>query len=183
MRYLSIVLFALVFVSSPVNASEPLTPRPLDPIASETFDRARSQSAVVRSLITTLESSNVIVHIISSRGMPMGVGGTTQFVTSRGGYRYVRITLAVELTTSGRAAILAHELQHACEVATSDANDLESVKDLFEKEGHRAGDYYETRAALTTERLVKDELNAANAALRAHAGRRLQSEPVVKFDH
>jgi hypothetical protein len=31
----------------------------------------------------------------------------------------------------------------------------------FEKEGHRAGDYFETRKALDAERLVRNELNAA----------------------
>src|SRR4029453_3227616 len=101
MRYLSIVVFAVILVPSSVTAGEPLTPRPLDPVAAEIFARARAQSAVVRSLVSTLESSNVIVHIVSARNLPMGVGGTTRFVTSRGGYRYLRITIAEELSKSG----------------------------------------------------------------------------------
>ena len=177
MRYLSIFVFAFLLVPSFSFAGEPLTPRPLDPIAAEAFALAQAQSAVVRSLVATLESSNVIVHIVSSRDLPLGIGGTTSFVTSRGGYRYVRITIAVDLSKSGRTAILGHELQHACEVATSAADDVESVRELFEKEGHRAGDYYETRKAIDAERMVRDELTAARAA------RILQAEPVVKFDH
>jgi hypothetical protein len=183
MRYLSIVLFAIVLVSSPATAGEPLTPRPLDPLAVEAFERAVAQSAVVRSLVSTLESSNVIVHIVTSRSLPLGVGGTTQFVTSRGGFRYVRITVAVGLSEAGRAVILAHELQHACEIAASDADDVESLRQLFEKEGHRAGDYFETRAAIDAEHQVRSELNAARAALRLRPGHALQAEPVVKFDH
>ena len=177
MRYLSIFLFAVVLVPSSATAGEPLTPRPLDTIAADAFADAQAQSAVVRSLVATLESSNVIVHIVSSRNLPMGIGGTTTFVTSRGGYRYVRITIATDLSKSGRTIILGHELQHACEVAVSAADDVESVKELFEKEGHRAGDYFETRAAIDAERLVRNELNAVRAA------RILQTEPVVKFDH
>ena len=178
MRYLSIFVFAVVVVPSFALAGEPLTPRPLDPIAADAFARAQAQSAVVRSLVATLESSNVIVHIVSSRSLPVGIGGTTRFVTSRGGYRYVRITIAIDLSKSGRTTILGHELQHACEVAASAADDAESVKELFEKEGHRAGDYFETRAAIDAERLVRNELNAARAAARL-----LQAEPVVKFHH
>jgi hypothetical protein len=105
----------------------------------------------------------------------MGVGGTTQFVTSRGGYRYVRITLAIDNSPAGRAIILAHELQHACEVATSKADDVPSVRQLFEKEGHRIGEYFETRSAMNIERLARKELDAA--------ARALQTEPVIKFDH
>ena len=92
MRYLSIFVFAFSLVPSFAIAGEPLTPRPLDPVAIDAFARAQAQSALVRSLVATLESSNVIVHIVSSRSLPAGIGGTTRFVTSRGGYRYVRIT-------------------------------------------------------------------------------------------
>ena len=169
MRHLSIVVFALVLVPSPVIAGEPLTPRPLDPVAIDAFARARAQSAMVRSLVSTLESSNVIVHIMSSRSLPGGVGGTTQFVTSRGGYRYVRITIAVELSRSGRTAILGHELQHACEIAASQADDVESVGRLFARAGHRVGEFFETRSAIKTESLIRTELRGrtvpANGAL------------------
>ncbi len=174
MRYLSIVLFALVLVPSFAAAGEPLTPRPLDPVAIDAFDRARAQSAVVRSLVATLESSNVIVHIVSSTSLPGGVGGTTQFVTSRGGYRYVRITIAVGLSKTGRTAILGHELQHACEIAASQADDVEQVGQLFAKTGHRVGENFETRGALRIESLIRTELRSRTA---------LESEPVVKFDH
>ena len=181
MRYLSIFVFVIVLVSSPASAGEPLTPRPLDPLTVEAFARAREQSEVVRSLVATLESSNVIVHIVSSPSLPAGVGGITQFVTSRGGYRYVRITLSATLSKSGRTAILAHELKHACEVAASDADNVEELKQLFAKDGHRIGEYFETAAAIEAERLVRNELGAARTALRLRPG--LQAEPVVKFDH
>ena len=183
MRYLSIFVFVLVLVPSFAAAGEPLTPRPLDPFAADAFAHAVARSSVVRSLVATLESSNVIVHIVSSRTLPMGIGGTTRFVTSRGGYRYVRITLATALSKSSRTTILGHELRHACEIAASDADDAESVEQLFEKAGHRAGDYFETLAAIDTERQIRNELNASQAALRLRSGQALQAEPVVKFDH
>ena len=155
MRYLSIALFILF--PTLVAASEPWTPRPLDDIATETFALAL-ESPTVRQLVATLETSNVIVHIVSSRELPPGVGGTTRFVATRGGYRYLRITIAAELARSTRAAILGHELQHACEVARSTADDVESLRKLFEEMGTRDGNTFDTPAARRIEKIVWNEL-------------------------
>ena len=162
MRYLSIVV--LLFVPSVVVAGEPLTPRPLDPIAAETFARALSRSAVVRSLAATLEQSNVIVHIESSMQMPAGIGGTTRFVTTRGGYRYVRITIDSDLSKTERTVILGHELQHACEIAASEANDVEGLRQMFTREGARDGNFFETSGAIEVERRVRVEMTARHGA-------------------
>jgi hypothetical protein len=177
MRYLSmlvviVVVFMFALSAASVAAAGTYTLRPLDPIAAETFDHASARSAVIRSLAAALESSNLIVHISSSHDLPQGIGGTTRFVVSRGGYRYVRITIAAALPLRLRTAILGHELQHARELAESDADDASSVRRLFERTGHRSGEFFETRAALETERHVRMELGGA-----------LQAEPVVKFHH
>jgi hypothetical protein len=159
MRYLS-AFFLLLFVPSFAAAQAKLTPRPLDPIAADTFAEALAGSEIVRSLVATLEASNVLVHIVSSRVMPSGIGGMTRFVTSRGGYRYVRITIASELPPRTRSIILGHELQHACEVANSAATDTESIRELFKQDGEQYGDFYETRAAVSIERSVRLELSS-----------------------
>ena len=176
MNYFSIVvlLSALIVSPLPAAAGERLTPRPLDPIAADAFDRAVARSARVRSLVATLAASHVIVHIETTRLMPAGISGTTRFVISRGGYRYVRISIDAELPRGTRAAILGHELQHACEVAESSADDARSMRELFENEGHRAGPYFETLGAIQTQRRVYNELKFS---------RSLQAEPVAKFDH
>ena len=181
MRYLSIVLL-LLFVPAIAIAQGKLTPRPLDPVAADTFAHAVAGSAVVRSLVERLEASNVIVHIVSVPQMPAGIGGTTVFVTSRGGYRYLRITLGADMPIRLRSGILGHELKHACEVADSSATDAESMRELFENEGHRAGQYFETSAAVRVERSVLIELRTRRS-LRLRSGQALQAEPVTKFDH
>lgn len=180
MRYWSIC--CVLFFPTVVFAGDKLTPRPLDPLAVETLAHAIERSAITRTLIEHLESSNVIVHIETAAPLPYGIGGMTRFVTSRGGYRYLRISLAAGLPLGQRSAILAHELQHAWEVARSPATNVEDMKRLFENEGHRAGEYYETRAAIEIERNVRRELTAGRA-LRLRSGQALQTEPVVKFDH
>jgi hypothetical protein len=145
--------------------------RPVDPVAAETLEFAVRRSDVVRTLIATLERSNVIVHIQSSRDLPAGIGGITRFVVSRGGYRYLRVTIAAQLPEQLRAAMLAHELQHACEIAASPANDVGSLRLLFEKTGRSNGEFFETSRAVDVEHAVRRQLSA------------LQAEPVVKFDH
>lgn len=167
MRYLSI-LFLTAF-SSIASANEPLTPRPVDQLSSETFQAAMVESVVVRRLVARLESSNVIVHIETARVMPAGIGGYTRFVVSRGGYRYLRITLSAMLRGDTRSAILAHELQHACEVADSTADDVVALRQLFSQSGRRDGGYFETRAAIDVERMVRREVRLTAAA--AGAGR------------
>jgi len=77
-------------------------------------------SPLVRDLVQQLEESNLVVHIESSRLLPSGVIGTMRFVTSRSGYRYVRISLAAYARPESRAAMLGHELQHDCEPADGD---------------------------------------------------------------
>lgn len=173
MRYLAMCVFALI--PSLVAAEPRLTPRPLDTLSAEALARAMERSAIARSLVRRLEASNVIVHIESSRTLPLGISGMTRFVASRGGFRYLRITIGTDLPDRARTAILAHELQHACEVADSPADDAEGLRGVFEHQGHRSGDFFETTAAIATERNVRMELRMSRAAL--------QSEPVVKFDH
>lgn len=128
MRYLSMFVvitfvFVFAFTFAAVAAAGPLTPRPLDPIAVETFERSVEKSAAVRALVATLEDSNVIVHIVSARSMPATVGGKTQFVTNRGGYRYVRITVNAELPLRSRSVILEEQLRDAWDLGTSRAAD------------------------------------------------------------
>jgi hypothetical protein len=167
-----VVLCLLVAVEASAQAL--LTPRPLDPLAAETFAQAMAGSPLVRDLVRQLESSNLVVHIESTRTLPSGISGTMRFVTSRGGYRYVRISLAHDTRSERRAAILGHELQHACELAASDAHDTDGVRRLYEAAGHHpthSADVFETRAALKAERQVRAELRGDHSrptfALRA----------------
>ncbi len=168
MRYWSVLI--LVFLPALAAANERLTPRPVDPAAAEALGRAISRSSVVRSLVATLEASNVIVHIETVMRMPAGIVGTTRFVTARSGYRYVRIAISADLPHNARTAILGHELQHACEVAASDAGDLAGMRQLFTLEGHRIGEFYETASALETEKRIWMELRRKTSTAGSASG-------------
>ena len=170
MRYWSIALL-LLFSPSLTFADVPLTPRALDPEAAATLALAIERSPLVRALVAEIESSNVVVHIQFSWELPGGIGGTTRFVTSHGGYRYVRIVLSNRLKGNDRVAILGHELAHAAEIARSDANDRDGIQRLWAATGYRIAElFFETPSAQRAERTIRQELV-------------LETEPVVELHH
>jgi hypothetical protein len=161
MRYRSTAVF--IFSMLLPSLAHAAVPRPVDAWSEAVFTLARQRSAVIRAMVSELDGSNVIVHIESSRLLPFGIGGVTRFVTSQGGYRYIRITLSVWLTPSNRVAILGHELQHAIELAHADATDTAALRRLFTSEGAyavRTDDYFETREAVRVEKRIRQELKA-----------------------
>jgi hypothetical protein len=161
MRYRSIAVFvwSLLIPSLGVAA----VPRPVDDWSDTVFTLARQRSALVRAMVSELDASNVIVHIESSRLLPLGIGGITRFVTSQGGYRYIRITLSTSLAPSDRVAILGHELQHAIEMTRFNAADTTALRRLFSGHGGylvRGDDVFETREAVRVEQRIRRELKA-----------------------
>ena len=116
---------------------------------------------------TRLESSDLVVYVETLAVMPTDLAGTTRFMTSAGGVRYVRITLKRGLEATERAAILGHELQHACELADSTAYDVHGVRRLYEGLGRRVDrreELYETPAALLAGQRIWIELRSRQAA-------------------
>ena len=142
-------LVCVVLAAVPAAADPPRI-RPLDLISSLAVERGGQQSARFRTLVGELESSDVIVHIVATPSMPLGVVGTMRFVARLGDTRYIRIDLAATAPPDVRVATLAHELQHACEVARSDAGSHAAVRSLYRTIGHEvpgSRDAYETAGA------------------------------------
>jgi len=149
MKYLCISLVVLAL--NPMLAADERHVRPLDPWATESFERVIQRSALARELTGRLESSDLVVYVETVTVMPTDIGGMTRFMISAGGYRYVRISLRRGLESTERAAILGHELQHACELADSTAADIPGVRRLYESLGRRINrgeELFETRAAV-----------------------------------
>ena len=149
--YVAIVSMVLGFgVPADVDATRAARRvRPLDVWARETFDRGLQRSAVIRSLVERLEQSDLIVHVQTVTTLPPGTAGQMRLSSDAGLCRYVRIQLQRSLLPDERAAILAHELQHALEVAQSPARDDAGMRELFERIGRHAGSprVFETTAA------------------------------------
>jgi hypothetical protein len=131
-----------------------------DAASASLLSDALTRSATVRGLAGQIQRSDVLVMLALSNDRT--VRGLTQFSAAENGIRILVTRITTFLNQDERIAVLAHELQHACEIAaapevTSDA----AVRQLFDRIGDQtswAGDRYETAAALHVERQVREEL-------------------------
>ena len=122
------------------------------------------RSATFRGIVASLNVSDVIVHIESSLQMRLGFNGYLLNCLRVGGdYRYLRITVNPYRRDDRSISVVAHELQHAAEVAESPSTRSdESLRALFERldsgtcSGFRG--CTETQAALRAESMVLAEL-------------------------
>jgi hypothetical protein len=123
---------------------------------------AIAQSAVVNDLIRRLTQSDTIVYV-ELTGSPEIPIARTKLVAATAGGRFVRIALNMLLSRWDRLPLLAHELQHAVEIAeAADVRDDVGVRRHFGRVGFANGtDHYETQAARDVERRVRVEIARA----------------------
>ena len=139
--------------------------RSTEPKILTLIDAGISGSATFRRLIATLNDSDVIVYVEPIRSRQSLRGYLAHNIVARGPYRYLRI--AVEIAGSERrlVSLLAHELQHAVEVAHApEVRDPESLERFFERLAIGFGcgltACFETRAAMSVEYIVEEEFSA-----------------------
>jgi len=130
LRILSPFVISLLVAAFPSGARAQSV-RPLDRLAHAAYDLGQRRSDQFRQLVAELDASDVVVHVVTTHEMPAGIKGTTRFVAFIEDVRYVRVQLASSLTPKMRAAMLGHELQHACELARSGADSHEAVRALY----------------------------------------------------
>ena len=133
--------------------------RPTSPSASTLLTEATAHSSVVNQLVERLTGSDVIVYveIVASPEIPLA---RTKLVSGSAGARFLRISINVRNPVWDRVALLAHELQHAVEIAAAtDVRDDEGVRRLYARIGFPGGtDRFETIAAKRMEMLARGEL-------------------------
>ena len=127
--------------------------------AAKSLAAAASQSPTVRDLLARLSATDAIVYIELTIS-PQIPSARTKLVTATPAARFLRIGVNSALPPSETPALIAHELQHAVEIAErEDVRDDEGVRRLYARIGHRHGlDNYETDAARDVERRVRDEM-------------------------
>jgi hypothetical protein len=140
--------------------------RPLLDLLHEGYRR----SATFRALVARLEQSNVIVYVEPGFCALGHIGGCLLGylnVTPRG-ERYLRVAVNPGRHHDQLLALIAHELQHACEVAeATDVTTVDRMLALFGRIGRSrlcpAGALacYETAEATRAGRIVLEELRSA----------------------
>jgi len=113
-------------VAAPLDTVSTVHVRGLDQRAAALLDDGRSRSATFRRLCDTLEQSDVIVLVKTGT---LRTPAQTMFMNAKLGARFVRITLNLPELNDVLLAWLAHELQHAVEIAS--APDVVNEQTMF----------------------------------------------------
>ena len=125
------------------------------------------RSVTARTLAAEIESSDLIVYVQLSGDQPQG-RAATRFAAASGPYRYVRVVIGSRTHPSDRAALLAHELQHALEIARAqEVRDENGLRRLYARIGEdpHAQFAFETTAAREVGSRVLRELIGPSTAL------------------
>jgi hypothetical protein len=119
------------------------------------------RSPTFASLLVALNKSDVIVYVEKMMTLPKNTMGRLTIVPIPGPQRYLRIQIRAELVSNEAIALIAHEMQHALEVAAClEVRDAGGMIKLYERIGHSSGGehVYDTIAAQDTGRQVRREL-------------------------
>jgi hypothetical protein len=137
--------------------------RSADPDMRILIADALDSSAIVRALVERLTASDVVVFVECERDPNVRGPGRLNFMVSAGGLRYVLIRLKPKQRAAA-IAMLAHELQHAVEIAETPAIvDEQSLAREYARIGYRSrsahsGLAFDTKAAVEVGRRVVEEL-------------------------
>ena len=119
------------------------------------------RSKTFADLVTRVHDTDVIVYVEQTYGLPTDMAGRLLLQTVAGGQRYLRVQVRATLNGDQTIAVIAHELQHALEVADDRAvTDDAGLTTLYRRIGHASygSRGFDTDAAQTTGRQVRDEL-------------------------
>ncbi len=128
-------------------------------------DEAVAMSPTIRDLLARLACSDVIVYVEVTPS-PQVPRARTKLVSASPGVRFLRIGIHTSIAGNEWPALLAHELQHAVEIADRDeVRDDKAVRRLYMAIGRAGGaDRFETDAALDVERQVRLECRQASGS-------------------
>jgi len=98
------------------------------------IDAGISGSATFRGLVAILNKSDVIVYVEPNLTRQTLGGYLVHNIVAQGRFRYLRIAIEIAGSERRLVSLLAHELQHAVEVAqTPEARDPKSLEQLFKR--------------------------------------------------
>jgi hypothetical protein len=136
--------------------------RAVAPDVQALIARGLAKSATFARLMVDIDNTDVIAYVEFNDRLPMGTAGRLVWAVSPSqGPRYLRIQVSPDGTPNQQVAVLAHELQHALEVAHApDVRDVPSFARLYDRIGtsNTRGRCYDTDAAQLVGRRVLLEI-------------------------
>jgi hypothetical protein len=136
--------------------------RPLQARGARLLEEGARRSAAMRELVDEIGRSDVVVYVDLDANEPGSLEGSLQFRAATPDIRYVRVWLQPRRTDEVLMPVLAHELQHAAEVArAAEVRSAESFRAMYAAVGKSANPgHYETEAAQRVGARVRRELEA-----------------------
>ncbi len=136
--------------------------RPQTPAAAELVDRAIAHVPEVAALVRTLDDSDIYVYVTEAAvGGPGDPPAYIRFLTRTAGRRLLLVRIdRWTILPDDRMAVLAHELQHAVEIAANpEVRDAQAMADLYRRIGWQGKHgCFETDAARAMTTLVRRRL-------------------------
>ena len=135
--------------------------RATDPVLRGWIGNGAAESRTLRDLLSRLTASDVIVHLVLVDRLPNGAEGQLYFVTTTPTARYLRAEIVRRGSRSDTIALVAHELQHAAEIAGAPrVRDARSMATFYlaMPENVRDGSRYDSAEARLTESIVRREI-------------------------
>jgi hypothetical protein len=162
-RITSLVLCLCAFTIS-VSATTVTVPMPrlraATPEGGALITRALRDSPTVRRLAAEIAASDLIVYVEIGHVDGVTSRATTELVTATASDRFVRVTLSRRTAPIDLIPLLAHELQHAAEIAREpQVRDSASVRALYARIGTDPSERhsFETLQARVIERAARFE--------------------------
>jgi len=163
---MAVAVVGLLHAPARAQSTLPFTRvRPIDARARELLLDAWTSSPTVRTLVETIESSDLIVQIESQPVLAV-FRARLRFMSAVPGCRYLRVSVKVPGLRENLLPALAHELQHAVEIAAADdVVDEQALADLLRRIGSQTRRaVFETEAAVEIEQRVRKELRFGGAS-------------------
>jgi hypothetical protein len=140
--------------------------RATDTRSAAAIEYGMAGSETFRALVDAIAHSDLIVYVSAKFEMTVPLDGEIHFVTNVASHRYMRVLVRGELSPWDRAAMVAHELQHAREIADAPyVVDNATMDALYHHIGYAVGvDRHETDAAREVANKVMQELSISAGA-------------------
>jgi len=144
--------------------------RPEAPMLKTAIATALEGSPTFRSIVERIDGSDVIVHMTCGYFKSATMAGRTMLSSAGPDVRYVRVQILCDQSPQVLLAIVAHELQHAAEIAAAPAVvDDGSFGRLYRKIGFPTclsaeTNQFETAAAVEAGRRVRAEVRQYSAS-------------------
>ena len=160
------LLWLLPFIATPAGAQPEVNRvRPTGPVARMLLEDGPAQSPTVARLLEAVGRSDLIVYVATGF---LHVPGRLDLACARPGVRFLRITINVPEAEPYLIAALAHELQHAVEIAGApEVLDAATLARHYREHGQCiTGDAYCTKAAQQVTTTVLCEVAAGPSTRR-----------------